>query len=274
MAIKFITYSRRVSAPRELAEVMDCLVLRQENSRYRPRFGDTIINWGCSSVPPVLAGHNLRYLNHPDLVSGSVDKRNALRVMSAAGVAVVENTRDLEEARRWYDRGLVVIQRNQVSGMQGEGIVVCDPEIGPPPNDRGRLWTKYFNRKDEYRVHVCRGEAIDVQKKRLSTEVRDRLRTLERGTAAQRAEASNVYRVRSYPNGWVFCRQNIVCPGRVLQESIRAVSAFGLDFGAVDIGYKRSDSSTRVFEVNTAPGIEGSSIGIYAGALSLAVNRA
>lgn len=275
MATKFITYAARVSAPRELAEVMDVLVLKQENSRYRPRYGDTIINWGCSSIPPVLAGHNVRYLNHPDKVSIAVDKRHTLNILHAAGVSVIQHTTDLAEAQRWYRGGHVVIQRNVVSGMQGDGIVICDPASRLlVPGDRGRLWTKYFNRKDEYRVHVCRGEAIDVQKKRLRTEVRDRLRRNEGGSAAEESEASHVYRIRSYPNGWIFCRENVVCPPRVLQESIRAVNVLGLDFGAVDIGYRRSDSSARIFEVNTAPGIEGTSIAIYARALSRAVGGA
>lgn len=270
MATKFITYAARVSAPRELAEKMGVLVLRQQNSQYRPRYGDTIINWGCSSIPPVLAGHNVRYLNHPDRVAVSVNKRWTLDLLREAGVGVVEHTDDLRVAQGWHDRGAVVIQRNRLTGMQGDGIVICDR--GTPPNSDGRLWTKYFNRKDEFRVHVCKGEAIDIQKKRLRTEVRDRIRT-ERAGATDEAETSHVYRIRSYPNGWVFCRNNVVCPERVLQESIRAVEVLGLDFGAVDVGFRRSDSAVRIFEVNTAPGIEGSTIDTYARSLSRAVGR-
>lgn len=271
MATKFITYAARVSAPRELAELMDVLVLKQENSRYRPLVGDTIINWGCSSVPQVLVGAPVRYLNHPDRVAVAINKKATLDILRAANISVVAHTDNLAEAAEWHARGSVVIQRNRLSGRQGEGILVCG--VGMPPTDQGRLWTKYFNRKDEYRIHVCRGEAIDIQKKRLRTEVKARLSARDREDAAEETSASNVYRVRSYPNGWVFCRRNVVCPPRVLQESIRAVTVLGLDFGAVDIGWRRSDSVARIFEVNTAPGIEGASLDIYARELGRAVSK-
>lgn len=263
MAIKFITYAARVSAPRELAELTDILVLKQEGSRYRPRRGDLIINWGCSEIPEVLRGHDLRYWNHPNAVKNATNKTKTFQLLHAANVPAVQHTTNIADAISWCNRGKTVIQRNVVSGRQGDGIVICSRET--PPTRDGRLWTKYFDRKDEYRVHVFKGEVIDVQKKRLTTEVRDRLRRAS--TEAEQAEKSYVYRIRSYPNGWVFCRKGVVCPTSVSTASVAAVRALGLDFGAVDIGFRRSDSVARVFEVNTAPGIEGTSIRTYADAI-------
>jgi glutathione synthase/RimK-type ligase-like ATP-grasp enzyme len=37
----------------------------------------------------------------------------------------------------------------------------------------------------------------------------------------------------------------------------------GLDFGAVDIGHRIIDNKVFVFEVNTAPGIEGTTLQRY-----------
>src|SRR5688572_274250 len=154
--------------------------------------------------------------------------------------------------------GKTVIQRNTLTGRRGEGIVVCDR--GTAPDNRGRLWTRYFDRKDEYRVHVMGGRVIDVQKKRLKTEVRDEIRRKEEAGLP----IGDVFRIRSYENGWVFCREGVICPSSVLNAAIAATRACGLDFAGVDAGFRRSDNSARVFEVNTAPGIEGTTVSSYA----------
>jgi glutathione synthase/RimK-type ligase-like ATP-grasp enzyme len=41
----------------------------------------------------------------------------------------------------------------------------------------------------------------------------------------------------------------------------------GLDFGAVDIGHRLIDNQFFVFEVNTAPGLEGTTLDKYAKAI-------
>ena len=47
----------------------------------------------------------------------------------------------------------------------------------------------------------------------------------------------------------------------------RSVNLLGLDFGAVDIGHRLQDNKFFVFEINTAPGIEGSTLDKYAKAI-------
>jgi hypothetical protein len=268
MTVRIVTYHRRVSAPREIAELTDYLVLKQEGSRYRPRRGDTIINWGCSEIPEFLRVPGLRWLNTCEAVATGISKRKSFEAFAAHNVPHVQVTYDLREACQWHDRGKTVIQRNTGSGRQGEGIVVCNS--GTVPDSRGRMWTKYFDRKDEYRVHVMGGQVIDVQKKRLKTEVRDEIR--RRQEAGH--EIGDVFRVRSYPNGWVFCREGVVCPAPVLEASIAATRACGLDFAAVDVGFRRSDGVARVFEVNTAPGIEATTVQNYATGLRRIVEQA
>jgi glutathione synthase/RimK-type ligase-like ATP-grasp enzyme len=46
-----------------------------------------------------------------------------------------------------------------------------------------------------------------------------------------------------------------------------AVAALGLDFGAVDIGWNRSTRRATVYEVNTAPYVEGTTAKMYAEAI-------
>lgn len=55
-------------------------------------------------------------------------------------------------------------------------------------------------------------------------------------------------------------------PENALNAAIQAVRALGLNFGAVDIGWNERDGPC-VFEINTAPGIEESSLEAYTIAL-------
>jgi glutathione synthase/RimK-type ligase-like ATP-grasp enzyme len=70
--------------------------------------------------------------------------------------------------------------------------------------------------------------------------------------------------VRNHVNGWVFCTQNVGIPDKALDYAVMAVAACGLDFGAVDIIWNESRQEAYVLEVNTAPGIEGSTLNLYA----------
>jgi D-alanine-D-alanine ligase-like ATP-grasp enzyme len=89
---------------------------------------------------------------------------------------------------------------------------------------------------------VFRGKAIDVQQKK------------------KRREHEVDYRVRNYENGWVFARAGVTPPAGVVEQALAAVSALGLDFGAVDIGYNEKFNRAVVYEVNTAPGVEGTTL--------------
>ena len=46
--------------------------------------------------------------------------------------------------------------------------------------------------------------------------------------------------------------------------AVNAVKALGLDFGAVDIIYNEKENQYYVLEVNTAPGLEGTTLIKYA----------
>jgi glutathione synthase/RimK-type ligase-like ATP-grasp enzyme len=51
-------------------------------------------------------------------------------------------------------------------------------------------------------------------------------------------------------------------PDGVVRESIKAVKALGMNFGAVDIGWSPEEGA-KLFEVNSAPGIEGPTLTSY-----------
>lgn len=245
---------------RDLARAIGARRIRVEGSRYRPRTTDVVVNWGRSSLP----FRGARVLNEPENVAIAINKVQCLTLLSHNHVPTVEWTTDYETAESWWGDGTdedttpTVVQRNTITGRGGEGIVLCGRDRDP--THYGRLWTKYFKRKHEYRVHVVGGEAVDFARKKLRTEVRDRIRGYpELGY--------EIYAVRSHNNGWVFARENVELPELVKVSAIRAVHALGLDFGAVDIGHNVKDDKVAVFEVNTAPGIEGTTLERYADAL-------
>lgn len=77
--------------------------------------------------------------------------------------------------------------------------------------------------------------------------------------------------VRNHDGGFIFQRENINPPQGVLEAATQTLEAVGLDFGAVDIGWNERYQAATVYEINTAPGIEGTTATDYANALSLLV---
>lgn len=213
--------------------------IKKQGSRYRYRPGHIVINWG-NTIP--FEGR-VSY-NQPVAVSRAVNKIKTFQILKREGVPTLEWTYDVEEARRWQDEGYAVYARETATGHAGEGINVYLP--GEPPPSGYTFYTKRFKTKREFRAHVINGEVVQVQEKK------------------RRRDADNVDEyVRSHNNQWVFCIHNLdPIPETINSTAIRAVNALGLDFGAVDLAIDFL-GNVCVFEVNTAPGIEGSTIGIY-----------
>ena len=112
------------------------------------------------------------------------------------------------------------------------------------------LYVKYVKKRAEYRVHVFSGVAVDVQQKR------------------KRNDTETDSRIRSFNNGWVYCRDNInPYNAAILDQSIAAVEALGLDFGAVDVIWNDHYQRAYVLEVNTAPGLIGTTLTTYTDAI-------
>lgn len=114
------------------------------------------------------------------------------------------------------------------------------------------LYTRYVKKADEYRLHVFDGRVIDIQQKRKRKDI---------------PNEEIDYQIRNTASGWVYCRDDVDCPSSCSDIAIRAVAALGLDFGAVDIGYNRHTETPCVYEVNTAPGLEGTTLTRYQEAL-------
>jgi glutathione synthase/RimK-type ligase-like ATP-grasp enzyme len=166
--------------------------------------------------------------------------------MEKAGVSIPAFTADPNEAQTWVDKGGVVVVRQLLCASEGKGISVI--EKGGQVPRHAPLYTRYIPKFDEYRVHVWDGQVIDIQQKKL-----------RRGDDEREADT----RIRNAKFGWVFCREAVECPEVVTQEAIKAAKALGLDFGAIDIGHTRNRNRATVYEANTAPGLEGTTLERY-----------
>lgn len=247
---------------RELVNRGHNVLLVKPDGRYRPRRNDLIINWGKSIQPNWVHPLNGQWLNDFICVQAAGNKLTAFEIMKEAGVSIPEFTDSSIIAGNWVDNSDLILCRSKLTGHSGEGITIYNTPEERANNDVNfpevPLYVKYIKKSAEYRVHIFNGEVIDVQKKK------------------KRQETPNEevdYKVRSYQNGWVFCREDINYDDQVIEESKKAVGSLGLDFGAVDVIWNEHYQKAYVLEVNTAPGLEGTTLINYADAIEQELNR-
>lgn len=266
MNMFLLPYKRGSQGSRALSEALGIRRIRLERSRFRATADKVILNWGNTTTEVNTSGA-ATWINPPPAVSRAIDKRQCLQTLIENEVPCIEVGWDMDMAAGWLSQGHDVVLRTTATGKGGEGIHIMEGDASKSfdeswvrlreyMNENGLtripLITKYFKAKDEYRVHVFDGHVIDVQQKRKRGDI-------------ERSEVN--YKVRNHDNGFVFCRENVDLPACCAEASIAAVQALGLDFGAVDLRYNSTDRQCAVLEVNTAPGLEGTTLEIYVNAV-------
>lgn len=189
-------------------------------------------------------------LNHPSVCAVASNKLSSFTIFSRSEIPTVEWTTSREQALQWILSGSVVVCRTILNGHSGSGIFLAfapDELVGAP------LYTRYKKKKKEFRVHVFQGSVIDIAEKR-----KTRNENHPEGSAAL---------IRSHRNGWVFCRDAIAEPENLRELAIAACKALQLDFGAVDIIWNEHENKCYVLEINTAPGLEGTTRTKYVDAI-------
>lgn len=267
MNIFLLPYKKGSAGSRLLSEALGIRRIKLEKSRFQPTANKVILNWGNTTAEVNRSGTST-WINPPEAVANAIDKIKCLRQLRAANVPCVDMVHESEYAAEWLTAGDAVVARTKVSGSGGEGIFIIEgnTELSWDDNykrlrqfmreqreqtgDRVQFFTKYFKAKDEYRVHVFDNNVIDIQQKR------------------KRSDAEEVnFMVRNHDNGFVFCRENVELPAGCAEIAVNAVNALGLDFGAVDLRYNAKQKRCAVLEVNTAPGLEGTTLEIYVNAV-------
>lgn len=248
-------YKLGSKSAKNLAEMLGTRRVRPDG-RYVPRRNHLIVSLGAMTTPnwaQRARERGVEVINLWSNLGNAQDKLAALRVLKENGVAVPAFTANREEAKAFFtQRRSVVFCRTLLRAHGGRGIVIAR---SPEELVRAPLYTKYFPKKYEYRVHVFKGKVIDAAQKRLVN-------------PARRAEIENTRNqlVRNLENGWIYARTDVNISEELKQACIKACSLLKLDFGAVDCAVNE-DGQYVIFEVNTAPGLEGTTLRSYANAI-------
>lgn len=228
----------------ELRLNANVMSLVSEGSRYRSRAGDIVVNYGNRRYDASFFG-GATVLNTVEALNRAANKVAAFNALRLAEVKTVEYTVDRELAQNW-NQSEIVYERATLTGHSGEGITVRLPSEGVAS---APLYTKGIQGpRREWRVHVFEGVITYVQKKIR----RNGYRELE----SYRED------IRNHHTGWVYSNSFTEAPpDQVLIQAHKAVSALGLNFGAVDLISKGTNAW--VLEVNTAPGLTGTTLETY-----------
>lgn len=245
--MRYVIYPYKMGSQSAKALAQELGAIRVYPDRnYRRRDSDIIINWGNSKTPSWLYSMyqirngpiNVRVASNKLWTFTTLKEINSIPEYTK--VSIPDWATDVNEAKQWDG---IVVCRTNLQGHSGNGIVIAH---NPDEIVQAPLYTKHVRHKYEYRVHVMNGEVIDyvLKKKR------------------EGVDADTL--VRSYDNGWVFAREGVELPDDVKLQACNAVSALGLDFGAVDVAYREREDKAYVLEVNTAPGLIGTTLSRYA----------
>jgi glutathione synthase/RimK-type ligase-like ATP-grasp enzyme len=250
------SYTNVSEGSAELKDALGIPRIKHTNSKFKAKRTDIILNWGATTdrFPEALRGAG-RIINRPEDVDKAVDKLVTFNHFIGADVPCPEFTTEKAVATSWLEEGKMVFARTMLRAHSGRGIVIMDPEHPDTWETNAPLYVKYIPKKFEYRIHVCRGEVIDTQRKGLREELR--------------GDENVNFKVRNLANGFVYVRNDgHVVPECVLDCGIRAVGSLGLDFGAADVIYNQRNDSAYALEVNTAPGLQGTTVENYRAALA------
>src|SRR5512139_1212282 len=218
------------------------LIVRSKSPRFKHKKSDVIVNWGNSHYPQW--GNDINPINYPDGVAIAVNKLKTFQELQDK-VNIPKWTTDYETAKQWEDE---IISRNILNGFGGRGIGI-HTNLDLPLDSL--LYVKYKKKKKEFRVHVFNDEVIDVTQKKKRIDY----------------EGDPNPKIRNYGNGWVYCREGIEIPEDLFEQAKKAIEAVGLTFGAVDIIWNERENKSYVLEINTAPGLEGTTIEAYKNAI-------
>lgn len=253
--VAILPYNKRSASYRALTKALDLkfpTMVDLENASINGVRFQTLINWGSGNIPGYVREMAKTVVNVPTAVNICRNKVKFFEAVAKAGVRIPEFTLDLDTALKWVQDGRTVMGR-QATGSCGTDIVFYEDNPGDFQNSQ--FWVQYKKKKHEFRVHIFEGEVISLQQKAIRTND-EQGQPIPSGTID--------FRIRNHRNGFIFKRNDITVPDDVIAQSILAVKSIeGLTFGAVDVIYNQYEDKAYVLEVNTAPGLEGTTLEDY-----------
>lgn len=241
-------YKTGSNSVNQLAKALKLKKIKLVDSNFKPTKGKFVINWGNSNIGP-LKDAECTIMNHPDMVKRASNKKTFFELVE--GIVPIPNfTTNKEEAKKWKE----VVIREKLCGHSGEGIILMKGKDLDEYTKDAPLYVEYIPKKHEYRVHVMGDEVILVQRKAISSSYpKDRVN----------------HQIRNHKNGFVFVKneEDMGVPEAVINAATLAIQTAELDFGAVDVIYNVYRESAYVLEINTAPGLENTTVDTYIDAI-------
>jgi glutathione synthase/RimK-type ligase-like ATP-grasp enzyme len=231
-----------------LSDFLGVKRIKHEGSKFRGNENKKVINWGNSSIKNFEVG-KCSVLNDPFVVRTCADKLEFFKAVKEA-FRTPAYTTEKEQVVKWLEEGAEVCARKVLRGSGADGLVLfsgLDEFVEAP------LYTRYVKKKEEFRVHVVGNKIIDVQRKAIKKDLPEDFKV-------------NV-KIRNLDNGYIFMRNDIVVPDDVKEQALKAMETTGLDFGAVDVIWNEKKQEAYVLEINTAPGLQGTTVELYGNAL-------
>jgi glutathione synthase/RimK-type ligase-like ATP-grasp enzyme len=244
-------WSTRTTSPtrRALAELLDI-----DNGMHSPRRENkVVIVWGAKPDRSLDYSRH-KWINTIDSVNRNRHKFNSLHIMEEHGVSVPRSFDSYEHDI--YDRLLnecraIIGRRNYHQGGTEFHVCLSRMDIDRAKSEGADYFVKYIPKKNEFRFHVMNGKVIRVSQKVRKTE-------LEEGETFD----SQCW---SHNKGWRFRGlrlDNPLITESAKENAIKSLEALGMDFGAVDL-VEDEDGNPFVLEINSAPGLEGTTLDIY-----------
>lgn len=229
----YIAYTKQTAPTgRDLQAAMLAVRLKSSGNPWNQRRASKVLVWG----------HIDR-----DFAAGTVLRQGVLynklsqyRKYQDNGIISPEFTTDKEVAATWGG----ALARQTLTGHSGQGI---EDFVGQD----ALVYTKYYVKDVEIRVHVWYNRVIAISQKR-------------------RKNGVEPSRIRNHANGYIYSDElsNWLDVERVSQMAVQATQALNYSWGGVDIicRQERRDKPYMVLETNAFPGLEGRTVTAYANA--------
>lgn len=220
------------------------VVLDRKPMRRRPM----VVCWG--SKPIVYPRDGCVFLNPPEVTKVFSNKllffRHIEKIFENDPYPVPEWTTDPEVAKRFP----IAVVRHVIDGSGGEGIELI-PQGQEMP--KAPLYTRYQKKTSEYRAHVFKVPDGFV------------IRHIQKKTAKADTVNPN-FKIRNAENGFVFQQNGFDTPKAVYDLSLSFMKDYfpEIDFVALDVIFSKKEDRAWVLEGNTAPGLQGKTVQVYA----------
>lgn len=229
------------------SETPDRIVERLEESvevLHNPRSVDDraipLIRWGSARFSNLEIDGDRPVLNEAEAITFNLQKDLAHKTMLEAGVRAPAMWTSFVEAKRASrDLGTDFLRRRK-HHIQGKDIIKLSPRAHLNRSKRSGYYVQYLEKEAEFRLHIFQDKCIGVAQK----------------VARQDEEANPL--IWNFENGWDLIytpkdkRDEDIPNYQAMEaESVKALQALGLSFGAVDLIVV--EDKPYILEVNTAP---------------------